>query len=319
MYFWDYERNFYKPSEVFPSAIVFLKCTENHSFKLSLLRASKMFEPCPYCGGRKPLAGVNDLSTVNPDIALQWSKENDSNPEDFLPQSNKVVLWDCDSIIYPHSYPMSVQKRVNGRGCPYCSNPARKILKGFNDFGSKYPSLVKEWSLKNLKEPSDYLSKSNFKVWWSCSKCSHEWVALICNRVAGTGCPNCCNSKSFSIVEREFLEFIEESLGSSKELISNSREVISPYELDVYIPGLKIAFEFNGDYWHRNDALKDVYGSSYEYHVLKQRLCLDKGIKLFFIWESDWKDRNSKVKDSVFSILQDSNIHQSILSKLFNF
>src|SRR5690606_31774989 len=122
-------------------------------FKLSLLQSSRMKEPCPYCGKRKPIKGINDLETLYPEIAREWSKENKLRPSDFLSQSNKVVIWVCLKTSHKHSYHMSIQKKVNGRDCPYCSNPARKVLKGFNDLGSKYPVLCEEWSDKNLKSP----------------------------------------------------------------------------------------------------------------------------------------------------------------------
>lgn len=39
--------------------------------------------------------------------------------------------------------------------------------------------------------PAEVAVKSGKKVWWKCSKCSHEWQAVIVDRVNGRGCPVC--------------------------------------------------------------------------------------------------------------------------------
>lgn len=63
--------------------------------------------------------------------------------------------------------------------------------------------------------------------------------------------------------------------------ISNCRDIISPYELDIYIPSRKLAIECNGVYWH-STKVKSQYG-----HNKKFKLCRNIGIQLLTIWE-DW-------------------------------
>lgn len=53
----------------------------------------------------------------------------------------------------------------------------------------------------------------------------------------------------------------------------NTRKIISPYELDIYFPDLKIAFEYDGKGWHQNDEIDKI------------KLCKDKGIFLIKISE----------------------------------
>ena len=64
---------------------------------------------------------------------------------------------------------------------------------------------------------------------------------------------------------------------------SNSRTVISPKEVDIYVPSRNLAFECNGVYWHsvqHSEINKTV-------HLYKRNLCQEKGIQLISIWE-DW-------------------------------
>jgi hypothetical protein len=72
------------------------------------------------------------------------------------------------------------------------------------------------------------------------------------------------------------------------------RNVIAPYELDFYLPELKIAVEFNGVYWH-SEKHKDR-----NYHYAKWKKCQDIGVQLIQIWEDDWNQR----KDIILSSLQ---------------
>lgn len=67
--------------------------------------------------------------------------------------------------------------------------------------------------------------------------------------------------------------------GCGVKYITNIRNIISPYELDIYIPEMYIAFECNGCYWHSDDVKLPSY------HRKKFKACLDKGIQLITIWE----------------------------------
>ena len=80
-------------------------------------------------------------------------------------------------------------------------------------------------------------------------------------------------------------------------IIKNDRSVLSGKELDIYLPELNIAFEFNGIYWH-NEFNKPRY-----YHQDKSLECKENGIQLIHIWEDDWLYRNDIVKDIIKSKL----------------
>ena len=56
------------------------------------------------------------------------------------------------------------------------------------------PSIAAEWHPTNngLFVPEKMRPGSNRKVWWQCSvDPSHEWQAVVANRVKGSGCPIC--------------------------------------------------------------------------------------------------------------------------------
>lgn len=78
--------------------------------------------------------------------------------------------------------------------------------------------------------------------------------------------------------ENEVADFIASIYDGS--IVRNTRKVIAPLELDIYIPSCKLAIEFNGNYWH---SLKDK-----EYHLNKTKLCEERGIRLIHITEWEW-------------------------------
>jgi hypothetical protein len=79
----------------------------------------------------------------------------------------------------------------------------------------------------------------------------------------------------------------------SGEILTNDRNIISPYEIDIYLPDIKIAFEFNGLYWHSE------MNKSISYHSDKTNKCLDKDIRLIHIWEDDWFYKNNIIKSII--------------------
>jgi len=97
-----------------------------------------------------------------------------------------------------------------------------------------------------------------------------------------------------SSLEHSIAGFIE-SLGI--EIVRNTRRVIAPKELDIYIPELSTAIEVHGLYWHTERYLPK------DYHLGKYFSYKEKGIRLIQIWEDDWNDRTEIVKRMLISKL----------------
>jgi hypothetical protein len=73
-----------------------------------------------------------------------------------------------------------------------------------------------------------------------------------------------------------------------------TRNVIPPFEIDVYVESKKLGIEFNGLYWHSERAGVDPHK-----HQLKTELCAEKGIRLLHIFEDEWRDKQAIVKSMV--------------------
>ena len=166
--------------------IVWWKAACGHEWQTSVKARSKG-ENCPICSGARVIEGINDLVTLKPELAQEWSDKNEIKPTEVSIGSHKKVIWKCR---LGHEWEASVKSRtVNGTGCPYCSH--NKVLEGFNDLASQMPEVAAEWSEKNYPLlPTMVTPFANRKVWWKCSK-GHEWYTLISTRSGGSKCPYC--------------------------------------------------------------------------------------------------------------------------------
>jgi hypothetical protein len=95
-----------------------------------------------------------------------------------------------------------------------------------------------------------------------------------------------------SIKENELFQFIRSIYNGN--IIESFRDVL---EIDIYLPDLKIGFEFNGLYWH-SDKFKEK-----NYHLDKTNYFKEKGIKIIHIWEDDWDHRRDIIKSQIKNIL----------------
>lgn len=185
---WDFEKNTLHPSQVAPKSNkeAWWKCSAGHSWEARIFSRNEGIS-CPYCSGQKIITGVNDLQTLNPQLAREWDYDKNSClPSQVGIKSNKKVWWKCS---LGHSWSTIIFNRTAGRGCPYCSG--QKVLVGFNDLETLYPKIANEWDCdKNRIPPTAVTPGSNKRVWWKCSN-GHSWRSDVAGRVSGRGCPYC--------------------------------------------------------------------------------------------------------------------------------
>lgn len=124
-------------------------------------------------------------------IKFFWHPNNHGNPEDYKPQSNKKLLWQCPN--FPdHQWITSVSKITSGTGCPFCCG--RKITKS-NCLATTHPEIASTWHpSKNILTPFEVGHGQGKRIWWKCQK-GHEYETTILNRVRFSNCPYCVNQK----------------------------------------------------------------------------------------------------------------------------
>lgn len=187
---WDYEENDklgIKPNEITNGGKkkVWWKCEKGHKWN-SIIRSRITGSGCPYCSNNLVKKGYNDIATTNPELLEEWDYEKNDKlgifPSNLSHGSTKLVWWKCKK---GHEYQISVAQKTNRNvNCPICAN--QQLLKGYNDFATKHPELLKEWNYeKNDKldiKPDEIILGGKVKFWWKCEK-GHEWQSSIPARI----------------------------------------------------------------------------------------------------------------------------------------
>ena len=73
-------------------------------------------------------------------------------------------------------------------------------------------------------------------------------------------------------------------------------------EIDIYLPDMKLGFEFNGLYWHSNSKKDD------NYHLNKTNYFKEKDIRIIHIWEDDWKFKREIIESQIRNWLKIPNL-----------
>lgn len=253
-------------------------------------KSIKNYSGCKKCKSIELLKNTN-LEIHYPKIAQEWNKEKNGKklPKDFSPHSNKYIWWSCFTC--GHSWSAKISNRTSlGRGCPLCAN--KIVVEGANDFATTHPHLTKEWhptKNENLA-PNEVTYGSGKKVWWSCPN-NHEYKASILHRAHGTECPKCNEGRQTSFAEQATYFYIKKLYPDA--ISRYTADFLERMELDIYIPSIKLAIEYDGEAWHKKNSIKR--------EERKFKLCKDNGIKLIRLREK-MPEFPSDIADEMFSM-----------------
>lgn len=96
---------------------------------------------------------------------------------------------------------------------------------------------------------------------------------------------------SYSIPQLILFYIIKQLLPKDK-IEYNTRKIITPYEIDIFVKKYNIGFEYDGKGWHNNP----------EIDLIKDNLCLDKNITLIRIIENN-RNYESDIKNQLINNL----------------
>ena len=120
---------------------------------------------------------------------------------------------------------------------------------------------------------------------WSCAVghvFQHKWLTAQIMPICRTCVPYV---RGTSAQELELAKFVQSLLPiqQNHRIYTSKKEY---REIDVYVPLKNIGFEYNGLYWHSEQA-----GKGKAYHLKKLELAEDTGIHLIQIFEHEWKQK----------------------------
>jgi hypothetical protein len=230
---------------------------------------------CPYCYGRRATKKTM-LAATHPHVAAQYHPTKNAIPlSEISYGSAKMCWWVCD---FDHEFEAQPNNRTNrDSGCPYCYG---LLVSDWNSLKIKAPWLEAEFSSENTVSFESLSYGAPYKAWWDCRKNpTHKWQALISDRVRGSGCPYCSHrhSKGEVAILAAVKEKYPDTAGSKRGLLQNIR-----LELDIFVPSLRKAVEYDGVYWHSRLGMA-------ERDVAKNEHCRQAGIGLLRVSDNDYK------------------------------
>lgn len=304
---WDYTKNDGTPKDythrsTYKASWKCSICEYTWEAKISS-RVDSKYQLCPKCSIAKrgeqkhKRALLNSGAITDPQLISEWDYErNTRGPEDYTPMSNENVYWICSKCTY--QFKAKINNRTLRKSCACCAG--KVVVQGINDLNTTHPNLAAEWHPNKNGDlsPTNVSHGMATKIWWICPE-GHEYTASLLHRSAGTNCPICNSGRQTSFAEQAVYFYIKklfpDALNRYNELFSNSME------LDIYIPSIKLAIEYDGMAWHKSDKL--------EREKRKYKLCKEKGIKLIRLMEKPPEGGILLTADESLTIL-DGNMYE---------
>ena len=230
-------------------------------------------------------------------ITERYSKKFDINFDEYVNYTTPITFKckDCGNII----------KRTPSS----CINDKYKDCKVCKDKeNAKLKTKTTEQYIQNAifvhGDKYDYTKtiyiSSNEKVEIICKECKRSFWIEANSHLQGHGCPYHFTNKSKD--ETEIVEYIKEIYQG--EILINCRNILNDNkELDIYLPDVGLAFEYNGIFWH-NEINKPK-----NYHLDKTNECKKKNIHLIHIFEDEWKN---PIKKEIWKSMIKNQLHLNI-------
>jgi len=283
---------------------VTIKCKKHGDIfntKLTNHRESKT-GGCPSCAKdeiSKTL--IKNRTDGKYDNYITWFYDVYPDYEFEMAGRDKVNVYcpECDEVVLKNAKYLS--NRVDLRTpCKSCNLLDRGFsqqtsLVDFNDEVESvkkgfYISLPEGFSWKGLGRTKDVINHCpEGHTWTNSSPCDIRRI--------DRHCPICNCGQQASVGELELLEFVKSKY--SGEIKHGDKNVLGGNrEIDIYLPDLKLAFEYNGLYYHSIEMINDK-----NYHKKKSEDCAKKGIRLVHIWADDWRLKRNILENFILNAI----------------
>ena len=244
-------------------------------------------------GGNSPMSSDEIKNKSKETLIKNWGVDNPNKSADILEKRVKSFKENIET--YKKSYEKTSIEKY-GVKHPWMNKDIHH--KTIEHFYKDY----KERIIKSTGDDFEFIGfekdiSTNLK--FNCKKCNTNFDILtyqFYSRINNSTsiCTNCFPiSENSSITQIELYNFIKENY--SGEIIQNQKNTIKPYEIDIYLPELRIGFEFNGVFWH-STKFKDN-----NYHLKKYNSSIENGVKLYTKWEDDWNLKRDICKSFVLN------------------
>lgn len=248
---------------------------------------------CPYCGGSKKRS-----IEYCQEIA---SKMNGSCLSTIYINSKNKMRWKCDKH---HVWNATLHDIVSGAWCPYCAKRPIIGIVDCTNMAHKNNGICLSTTYINSKTA----------LAWQCNS-GHVWSATYSNVKRGTWCPECNKNNK---IQTKLLEILR-GIFSNYYVISNYRGFEwlkvrkngAGLEIDIYIPEIKLAIEYDGE---QHFYPVKLFGGSKTFYRRKQLDKLkDKKIKehpedIEYFIRFNYKEKNMMTEEYILKKLEENGV-----------
>jgi hypothetical protein len=153
--------------------------------------------------------------------------------------------------------------------------------------------IEKHGTLTVLDDNLDsYINDNTPNISVVCIRCGSKFSSTL-RRLQYGKCLTC--DSTGSVAQNQISDWLKTLVNN---VDTNKRGIIGGLELDIYVPSLNVAIEYNGLYWH------SVLHKSAIYHDNKSSLCRDQNITLIHVFEDEWREKCDIIKSMVIHKLK---------------
>jgi len=205
-----------------------------------------------------------------------------------LSLGHERIFWKCEE---GHSWDDSASNMIKYPTCPFCTK--KRASESYN-LKLHNPILSLEWNYEknNPLTPEEVTPFSKKLVWWTCSENpNHIWKTSISNRNKGRGCKICNNERQTSFPEQAIYYYIRNVFPKAlnRQVLKEVKSKVFKHgtEVDIYIPELNLAIEYDGYLFHKSAI-------SIKREIEKNKVLLESNIPLLRIREQKLSDLHDK-------------------------
>jgi ribosomal protein S27E len=280
-----------------------------------LLISSKNSNNVPHNKNKPMPAEQKKILSEKAKIRNKIWQESNTHPIKGLKRSqdtiDRIKEKRANQVISPQQIIKSLEsKRQKGydlaffKGRTHTAESREKISKS-----SKRTALLKHQKtvIESAKRLEEYgyglLSVDGSFMTIKCNNCGNSFSRSrqysAPNKISKEMCHHCYPTiAGSSMQELELIDFLK-SINENIEL--KNRKILSPKEIDIFVPRCNIGIEYNGLYWH-SEVYKDKH-----YHLKKTQESFKKNVMLIHIFEDEWVNSKEIVKSKIKSLLGKTN------------
>ena len=265
------------------------ECEEGHQFKM---RAADVQQGkwCAECAGLKP-------KDINWYRQLATSK-NGKYLGDGVGGIMAKHPFECEE---GHQWEAPAHDVQQGHWCPKCAGKKPYNIDDYHALAAKH---------KGGKYLGNGIGGVASKHLWECNY-SHQFKMRAADVQQGKWCARCAHQVSKPEIEifKYILIKYPDTLSGNRGLLRNKN-----FQLDVYVPSIKKAIEYDGYRWHKSKWA--VARGFPERDTRKNQQCLEAGIDLLRIPESEFLKDKEYVFRQVDAFLKQTPTPSELLEQL---